>query len=137
MTDAATLAHGDRTTRPKLQLGAKSTSDRPSASDGKRILIDRVWPPDRSKSQLALSEWYPEWAPSRELEQWFDLRPERWEEYCKRYREELVGRGSVLGELETVGLIAGREPVTLVCTEANSRFNAGAALVRIIHELAV
>lgn len=77
-------------------------------SDGKRILVDRVWPRGISKQEAALADWVKEVAPSTELRQWFGHKPERFEEFRKRYKAELKGNAA----LEALRGLAGT--VTLV-----------------------
>ncbi len=57
--------------------------------DGYRVLVDRLWPRGVSREQAELDEWEPELAPSAELRQWFGHRPERFDEFRRRYLEEL------------------------------------------------
>lgn len=61
----------------------------PAAADGRRFLVDRLWPRGVSKADAALDEWYKDVAPSTELRQWFGHDPDRWAEFQKRYRAEL------------------------------------------------
>jgi len=58
-------------------------------SDGKRMLVERLWPRGVKKEALQLDGWLRDVAPSTELRKWFDHRPERWSEFQKRYRAEL------------------------------------------------
>lgn len=60
-------------------------------TDGMRILIDRLWPRGISKEDAHLSYWLKEVAPSPELRKWFCHKPERFEEFRKKYLEELQG----------------------------------------------
>lgn len=57
--------------------------------DGTRVLVDRIWPRGVSKDKAALDEWLKSVAPSTELRKWFGHDPEKWDEFCGRYREEL------------------------------------------------
>lgn len=68
-------------------------------NDGQRILVDRVWPRGVSKEQAQLDEWLADVAPSPELRRWFGHDPERWEEFRRRYREELVAQGETVAHL--------------------------------------
>ena len=61
----------------------------PEASDGKRILVDRLWPRGLTKEKAALDLWLKDAAPSTELRKWFGHDPARWDEFRRRYREEL------------------------------------------------
>lgn len=60
------------------------------ASDGYRVLVDRLWPRGVSKERAALDEWAKELAPSTELRQWFGHAPEKFPEFTKRYEAELA-----------------------------------------------
>jgi uncharacterized protein YeaO (DUF488 family) len=63
--------------------------DEPSADDGRRILVDRLWPRGVSKERARLDDWCKEIAPSTELRRWYGHDPERFEEFTARYRAEL------------------------------------------------
>jgi uncharacterized protein YeaO (DUF488 family) len=68
-------------------------------SDGYRVLIDRLWPRGVSRKQASLEAWERELAPSAELRQWFGHQPERFEEFRRRYVEELRQQRPRLTEL--------------------------------------
>jgi uncharacterized protein YeaO (DUF488 family) len=57
--------------------------------DGRRILVDRLWPRGLKKEQLHVETWMRELGPSNELRRFFGHDPERWQEFRKRYRDEL------------------------------------------------
>jgi uncharacterized protein YeaO (DUF488 family) len=67
----------------------KRTYDRPLRSDGRRILVERLWPRGMKKQSLRADAWMKEVAPSSELRKWFGHRVERWEGFRRRYRAEL------------------------------------------------
>ena len=67
----------------------KRTYDPPARGDGRRILVERLWPRGMKKQILAVDAWVKDVAPSTELRKWFGHRVERWEEFRRRYREEL------------------------------------------------
>ncbi len=60
------------------------------ASDGKRILVDRLWPRGLSKENAALHEWMKELAPSHELRKWYNHDSAKFEAFKARYTEELM-----------------------------------------------
>jgi uncharacterized protein YeaO (DUF488 family) len=66
----------------------KRAYDPPARSDGRRILVERLWPRGMKKQALAADAWMKDVAPSTKLRQWFDHRVERWEEFRRRYRAE-------------------------------------------------
>ena len=57
--------------------------------DAERILVDRLWPRGISKEKAAINVWAKELAPSTELREWLGHEPVKWEEFKKRYIEEL------------------------------------------------
>lgn len=67
--------------------------DEPGPDDGRRVLVDRVWPRGRTKEHLRLDAWERDLGPSTELRQWFAHDPERWPEFQARYRQELARPG--------------------------------------------
>ncbi len=73
-----------------------------SADDGKRILIDRLWPRGVSKDKAALDDWFKELGPSTELRKWFGHDPARWDEFQKRYRAELHEHADLLERLRAL-----------------------------------
>lgn len=72
----------------------------PSESeDGYRVLIDRLWPRGVTKNEAQLDEWAHALAPSAELRRWFAHDPARFEEFRRRYLDELTAQGEKLREL--------------------------------------
>ncbi|MFG2019466.1 DUF488 domain-containing protein [Actinomadura geliboluensis] len=63
--------------------------DQASSEDGKRILVDRVWPRGLSKDKARLDEWEKDVAPSTELRKWYGHDVDRFEEFTDRYDAEL------------------------------------------------
>ncbi len=67
----------------------KRVYEPPEPGDGKRILVERLWPRGKKKEDLAMDQWAKEVAPSPELRTWYHHDVARWEEFQKRYRHEL------------------------------------------------
>jgi len=86
-----------RTTRPKLQV--KRVYDPPARSDGRRVLVDRVWPRGLTKEAAKLDAWVKDVAPSAELRKWFGHEPSKWDPFKRRYFRELASREAALTEL--------------------------------------
>lgn len=61
-------------------------------TDGRRFLVERLWPRGIKKEALALTGWCKEAAPSHELRKWFDHDPVKRLEFQRRYRAELEAR---------------------------------------------
>ncbi|PWE31292.1 hypothetical protein DDZ14_13795 [Maritimibacter sp. 55A14] len=68
-------------------------------SDGKRILVDRLWPRGVAKDRARLFSWCKEIAPSNDLRRWFHSHPDRWLEFNTRYQAELAARDDLVREL--------------------------------------
>jgi uncharacterized protein YeaO (DUF488 family) len=64
--------------------------DEPRADDGTRVLVDRLWPRGMSKARARLDEWCRTVAPSPELRTWYHHEPERFDEFTRRYLDELA-----------------------------------------------
>lgn len=82
-------------------LRIKRVYDAPAPDDGKRYLVDRLWPRGLSKLELNLDGWLKDLSPSTELRQWFGHDPAKWGEFKRRYADELAARqaGSLLQSL--------------------------------------
>ena len=72
-------------------LAIKRVYAPPAESDGKRILVDRLWPRGLSRSEAAIDDWIKEIAPSPALRKWFGHDPARFAEFGNLYLEELDG----------------------------------------------
>lgn len=72
-----------------MSIWIRRAYEAPTRNDGYRILVDRVWPRGVSKEELELDEWDRELAPSTKLRKWFGHDPARWEEFQRRYFDEL------------------------------------------------
>jgi uncharacterized protein YeaO (DUF488 family) len=95
------------------RLSARRVYDEPSASDGRRILVDRLWPRGLSKDKAHLDEWLKAVAPSDDLRRWYGHEPEKFAEFERRYLDELTEpeRAEALNHL--AGEVA-TGPVTLL-----------------------
>lgn len=80
---------------------------------GTLVLVDRIWPRGIRRDELPGVLWLPALAPSDELRRWFGHRPERWEEFRRRYAEELA-QPERRQLLERLAELAREGPVTLL-----------------------
>lgn len=85
--------------KKSLVIKTKRVYDKPEASDGSRFLVDRIWPRGIKKDKLALDGWLKDVAPSDDLRRWFGHDPRKWQEFRRRYFEELRGRPEVWAPL--------------------------------------
>jgi uncharacterized protein YeaO (DUF488 family) len=72
-----------------MDVRLKRAYDPAASADGYRVLIDRLWPRGVSRERAKLDDWEKELSPSMELRQWFGHDPRRFEEFRRRYIEEL------------------------------------------------
>ncbi len=89
----------------------KRVYDPASPEDGRRILIDRLWPRGISKEEAHIDEWLRDIAPSTELRKWFAHDPAKWEEFKKRYVKELEAKEDLVKALRAE---AGKGNITLL-----------------------
>lgn len=108
-------------------LKVKRVYDAPSAEDGYRILVDRIWPRGTTKERAHVDVWRKDLAPSDALRKWFGHDPEKWDEFRRRYREELA-EGRKWADLEAIRARARRENVTLVFSAKDAAHNQAVAL---------
>jgi uncharacterized protein YeaO (DUF488 family) len=107
----------------------KRVYDPSSRQDGRRILVDRLWPRGVSRKTAQIDEWARDLAPSTRLRRWFGHEPARWPEFQTRYRAELRTRSERLAWL--AGL-ARRGRITLVYAARESDHNNARALQRLV-----
>ncbi len=82
-----------------MPIALKRVYETPSALDGKRILVERLWPRGLSKENASVDYWAKDTAPSHELRKWFEHDPEKWAEFKHRYFSELDANEDRVAEL--------------------------------------
>ena len=93
--------------------------------DGKKFLVERLWPRGVKKTALANAVWLKDVAPSTELRKWFGHDPKKWEEFQRRYRVELKEHQAVL---ESILDAARRGTVTLLYSSHDTEHNNAVVL---------
>lgn len=109
----------------------KRIYDSPEADDGKRILVDRLWPRGVKKADACLSLWMKEVAPSPEIRVWFDHRPDRFEAFGVKYEEEL-SREAARPHVEQLLEWADEGRVTLLYAAKDPNCNHALILARFL-----
>ena len=109
-----------------MSLRCKRVYDAPAATDGTRILVDRLWPRGLTKARARVDHWVREIAPSTELRRWYGHDPVKWPEFKRRYFAELDARPEGVEALR--GLI-GKRRATLLFGSKELRLNNATALV--------
>ncbi|MBB6012011.1 uncharacterized protein YeaO (DUF488 family) [Aquamicrobium lusatiense] len=113
------------------ELAVKRVYEPVAESDGRRVLVDRLWPRGLSKEKAHLDLWLKDVAPSDELRHWFGHDPERWPEFQKRHRAELHGKPDALAELRA---LMAKGKVTLLFAAHDAEHNNAVALAAYLRE---
>lgn len=109
--------------RPELRV--KRVYEAPDPADGRRILVDRIWPRGLSREKAAIDHWAKEAAPSTALRKSFSHDPARWDEFRRRYFAELDANPEAVAALREA--IGGR-PATLLYAARREPENNAVAL---------
>lgn len=103
----------------------KRAYDAPAKADGKRFLIERLWPRGIKKENLKIDGWIKEAGPSTELRKWFSHDPAKWDGFRQRYFRELDRNRSVLTPLVEANQAG---TVTLIYSSHDTEHNNAVAL---------
>jgi len=117
-----------------MNIKIKRVYEQPDKDDGRRILVDRLWPRGLTKEKAGVDLWLKDIAPSTELRKWFGHDPDRWEEFKERYRAELE-EVDKMGVLRDIAKWAREENVTLLFGAKDTRHNDAQALEAFIREV--
>ncbi|MFP5313496.1 MAG: DUF488 domain-containing protein [Actinomycetes bacterium] len=106
--------------------------EEPLATDGIRVLVDRLWPRGVSKERAHLDEWCRAIAPSDGLRRWYGHDPRLFEEFSRRYQDELAApeAAEVLGRLRE---LAEHGPLTLLTATKEAGISEAAVLCSLIN----
>jgi len=107
----------------------KRIYDTPSPRDGRRVLVDRLWPRGVRKDQKVADDWTKEIAPSNDLRKWFSHDPAKWVEFKRRYKKELEAKPELVEQLRRQ---AREGPLTLLYAAKDTRHNNAVVLKEII-----
>jgi len=118
--------------RPNLKL--KRAYDAPTKSDGRRVLVDHIWPRGVTKDELRLDDWLKDLAPSTKLRTWFDHDPAKWDVFKDRYFRELDGRPEAV---ERLVARSRKGTLTLVFAAKDIDHNNAVALKEYVERIAM
>ena len=105
----------------------KRIYEAPVASDGTRILVDRLWPRGIAKDKAKIDLWLKEIAPSDGLRKRFHGHPEDWDAFCAAYAAELKHADEAVKELH--GHLR-KGTITLLYAARDEEHNNAVALKR-------
>ncbi len=115
-----------------MTIQVKRVYEPPDAGDGRRILVDRLWPRGLSKEKAMIDFWAREIAPSNTLRHWYGHDPDKWPEFKSRYFAELDANPEGFAELLRH---MGEGAVTFVFASKEPRLNNAFALKAYIETL--
>lgn len=115
------------------EVRVRRVYDAPHDDDGARVLVDRLWPRGVSKERAALTQWCKAVAPSTELRRWYGHDPERFDEFARRYRDEL-GEQERSDALDELRALLREGPVTLLTAAKRDDISEATVLERILRE---
>jgi len=112
-------------------LKIKRVYDQVSPGDGKRILVDRLWPRGMKKEAAAIDEWLKDIAPSTELRKWYSHDPAKWGEFKQRYKIELKDRMEIIDRLRQESKT---RAITLLFSAKATELNNAVALKEFVEQ---
>lgn len=113
------------------EVRARRVYEQAGPSDGRRVLVDRLWPRGLSKERAHLDEWLKAVAPSNELRQWYGHQPAKFAEFKRRYEAELTepDRAEALRHLRDE---ARAGPVTLLTATKDLEHSEATVLAQLL-----
>ena len=114
-----------------MRVKIKRAYEAPSRDDGTRVLIDRLWPRGVSKDGARIDHWLKDLAPSTELRKWFGHEAARWDEFSKRYVDEIEEHAA---ELDLLRKLADDGPISLVYAAHDELHNNAVVLRNILQK---
>jgi uncharacterized protein YeaO (DUF488 family) len=114
-----------------MNLHIKRVYAEPEREDGKRILVDRLWPRGLTKEKAKVDLWLKDVSPSNELRQWFGHDPKKWPEFRRRYKKELKPLDSSLAALREE---ARQRTITLVYAAKDQAHNEAVVLLELLQQ---
>jgi uncharacterized protein YeaO (DUF488 family) len=111
--------------RSSMGIKIKRAYEDAESNDGRRILVDRLWPRGISKETAKIDLWVKDLAPSAELRQWYKHDPEKWPDFKSKYFKELNKKHELV--VEVLGY-AREGTVTLIYSSKEKSLNNAVAL---------
>lgn len=108
-----------------MTIQVKRVYKSPATRDGRRVLVDRLWPRGLSKANAKIDYWPKELAPSNQLRKWYKHDPKKWPQFKRRYFKELAGKSDDVQSL--LQFVRGKK-VTFLFGSKEERLNNAAAL---------
>jgi uncharacterized protein YeaO (DUF488 family) len=111
-----------------MAVVVKRVYEKAALADGKRVLVDRLWPRGLSKRRAALDAWLRDLAPSDGLRKWFHASPGAWAVFRRKYLKELAQPEATEALTELYRLAHGRKRLTLLFASRDAERNNAVVL---------
>ena len=111
-----------------MTVAVKRVYEPPAASDGVRVLVDRLWPRGLRKETAKIKYWLRDLAPSNELRQWFHANPGAWAQFRRRYMKELAAPKAAAAVEKLYEIASGSKKITLLYASRIQERNNATAL---------
>jgi uncharacterized protein YeaO (DUF488 family) len=114
-----------------MPVSIKRAYDKPSRSDGARVLVDRLWPSGIKKEAARIDHWLKDLAPSDGLRKWYHSSDD-WTGFKKRYYKELAEPEASAALSTLYDLIDRSRQITLIYSSSNTERNNAVALKELL-----
>lgn len=104
-----------------------------SKQDGKRVLVDGIWPRGVSKEDAQLDEWLKSIAPSSDLRKWFSHDPDKFQEFKKSYKKEIENKDDKQEAYQQLREWVNQGKVTLIFATKEENYNHAVVLKEMLH----
>ncbi|MCL1631640.1 DUF488 family protein [Sporolactobacillus sp. CPB3-1] len=104
-------------------------------SDGRRILVDRIWPRGMSKERARIDDWMKSVAPGPELRKWFTHEPAKFAHFQEAYQKELFEDEEKQRSVDQIIQLGRTQTVTLLYAAKSPTCNHAWVLLQFIHTI--
>jgi len=115
-----------------MTIKLKRIYEQPSADDGYRILVDRLWPRGLKKENAKINLWLKDIAPSAILRRWFSHDPTKWFVFKKKYTLELEKNIDLLNIIQK--LHQEKTNLTLLYAAKDQQHNNAVILQKVLNQ---
>jgi uncharacterized protein YeaO (DUF488 family) len=74
----------------RIYEAESSSNNEKDEKNEPQILVDRLWPRGLSKDRAKINLWLKDIAPSDKLRKWFSHDPKKWEQFKRKYKDEIL-----------------------------------------------
>jgi len=110
----------------------KRAYDAAEASDGHRILVDRIWPRGVSKDKAQLNDWDEVLAPTTALRKWFNHDADKFDAFAQKFEDELMQKPQAKDKMQALADLSNDQTVTLVYAAKDTQHNNAVVLARLL-----